>query len=78
MDPPRSGRRRRCCDYLLALVELMPLKPSLSLSLSFEEHESGAGAEKREDAAETPPPPPPPEATNKQQAMPDWLRSVQL
>ena len=51
MDPPHSGHRCRCCDYLLALVELMPLKPSLSLSLSFEEHESGADAGKREDAA---------------------------
>ncbi|XP_039822443.1 transcription factor NIGT1-like [Panicum virgatum] len=68
-----GGSEETVSDHGPVLEELMPLKPSLSLSISSEEHESGAGAGKREEAAETPPP----EAT-KQQATPDWLRSVQL
>ncbi|KAG2649379.1 transcription factor NIGT1-like [Panicum virgatum] len=67
-----GGSEETVSDHGPVLEELMPLKPSLSLS--SEEHESGAGAGKGEEAAETPPPP----EARKQQATPDWLRSVQL
>ncbi|RLN07867.1 uncharacterized protein C2845_PM11G20690 [Panicum miliaceum] len=72
-----AGSEETVSDHGPVLEELMPLKPSLSLS--SEEHESGGGAGRREEAAETPGgrSPPPPEAKKKQET-PDWLRSVQL
>lgn len=64
------------------LEEFMPLKPSLSLSSSDEEHESTHatavvtnGVEKKEEA-DTPDMRSPSPGTKK--AMPDWLQSVQL
>jgi hypothetical protein len=47
-----GGSEETVSDHGPVLEELMPLKPSLSVS--SEEHESSGGAGKREEAAETP------------------------
>uniref|UniRef100_A0A0A9G3F3 HTH myb-type domain-containing protein n=1 Tax=Arundo donax TaxID=35708 RepID=A0A0A9G3F3_ARUDO len=77
------GSEETVRDHGPVLEEFMPLKPSLSLSSSDEEHESthaaaatGTNGVGKKEEANTPDRQSPPPETKK--ATPDWLQSVQL